>query len=194
MDTKRLTLIIIFIALTAALNVAGPKIPAPYLPFLYYQVWEIPIVLAFLAIGPKAGVTITVINTLILLAVFPGALPIGPLYNFIAVLSMLLGIYVPYKLATRNCPTEKLSTFLQQHIKLISISATALGIALRVIVTTPVNYFALQLPYPFGFGVNSGGALAMLPLIAFFNATVALYTIPIALAVAIAILSRFKLQ
>ncbi|MGD0643508.1 MAG: hypothetical protein ABSA75_01225 [Candidatus Bathyarchaeia archaeon] len=194
MNTKRLTLIIIFIALTSALNIAGPKIPAPYLPFLYYQVWEIPIVVAFLAMGPKAGVAITVINTLILLAVFPGALPTGPIYNFIAVLSMLVGIYIPYKVATHNCPTEKLSSFLQQHFKVISISATALGIALRIIVTTPVNYLALQLSYPFGFGLNSAGALALLPLIAFFNATVALYTIPVAFAVAIAIVSRFKLQ
>ena len=116
MNTKRLTLIIIFIALTTALNIAGPKIPAPYAPFLYYQLWEIPIVVAFLAMGPKAGVTVTVINTLILLAVFPGSLPVGPIYNFVAVLAMLLGIYIPYKVATRKCPTEKLSSFLQQHL------------------------------------------------------------------------------
>ena len=70
MNTKRLTLIIIFIALTTALNIAGPKIPAPYAPFLYYQLWEIPIVIAFLAIGPKAGLTVTVINTLILTSRF----------------------------------------------------------------------------------------------------------------------------
>lgn len=194
MNTKRLTLIIVFIALTTALSIEGPKIPAPYAPFLYYQLWEIPIVVAFLAMGPKAGVTITVINTLILLAVFPGSLPVGPIYNFDAVLAMLLGIYIPYKVATRKCPTEKLSSFLQQHFKLISISATALGLVLRVIVTTPINYFALQLSYPFGFGLNSAGTLALLPLIAFFNATVALYTIPFALAVAVAIVSRFKLQ
>lgn len=194
MDTKRLTLIIIFIALTTALSIEGPKIPAPYAPFLYYQLWEIPIVVAFLAIGPKAGVTVTVINTLILLAVFPGSLPVGPIYNFDAVLAMLLGIYIPYKVATRKCPTEKLSSFLQQHIKLISISATALGIVFRVIVTTPINYFALQLSYPFGFGLNLAGALVLLPSIAVFNASVALYTIPTALAVVIAIASRFKLQ
>jgi riboflavin transporter FmnP len=194
METKRLTLIIIFIALTVALNVAGPKIPAPYLPFLYYQVWEIPIVVAFLAMGPKAGIVITTINTFILLAVFPGALPVGPLYNFIAVLAMLLGIYLPYKIATRKCPTEHLSSFLQKHIKLITVSATALGIVFRIIVTTPANYIALQLAYPFGFGLSSSGSIALLPLIAFFNATVALYTIPIALAISVAIVSRFKLQ
>ena len=194
MNTKRLTLIIIFIALTAALNVAGPKIPAPYAPFLIYQVWEIPIVVAFLAMGPRVGVIITVINALILFAVFPGALPTGPLYNLVAVLAMFIGIYLPYKLATRHCSTENLSSYMQQHFKLISTSATALGIVFRIIATTPTNYVALQLPYPFGFGLNSGGAIALLPAIAVFNATVALYTIPIALAVSVAVVSRFKIQ
>ena len=194
MKTKTLSLIIIFVALTTALNIAGPKIPAPYAPFLYYQLWEIPIVVGFIAIGPKAGITITVINTLILLAVFPGALPTGPLYNLIAVLSMLLGVYIPYRIATHGCKTENLSNFLQQHLKLISISATALGITLRVLVTTVANYFLLQQPYPVGFSFNQQAALGFLPLSAIFNATVAVYTIPIALIVAITIASRFKLQ
>ncbi len=194
MNTKRLTLIIIFIALTAALNLAGPKIPAPYAPFLYYQLWEIPIVIAFLAIGPKAGLTVAVVNTLILLAVFPGALPTGPFYNLIAVLSMLAGIFIPYKLATHGRKTEDLGNFLRQHVKLISISTTGLGITVRILVTTVTNYFLLQQPSPIGFSYKPEAALAFLPLSVLFNATVALYTIPIALAVAIAIASKFKLQ
>jgi riboflavin transporter FmnP len=193
MNTKRLTLIIIFIALTIALNIAGPKIPAPYAPFLYYQLWEIPIVIAFLAIGPKAGTTVALVNTLILLVVFPGALPTGPIYNLIAVLSMLLGIYIPYRLATHGYKTENLGTFLQEHSKLISVSATASGITVRVLVTTVTNYFFLQQPSPIGFSYKPEAALLFLPLSALFNATVALYTIPIALAVVIAIASKFKL-
>ena len=193
MNTKRLTLIIIFIALTIALNIAGPKIPAPYAPFLYYQLWEIPIVIAFLAIGPKAGTSVALVNTLILLVVFPGALPTGPIYNLIAVLSMLLGIYIPYRLATHGYKTENLGNFLQKHSKLISVSATASGITVRVLVTTVTNYFFLQQPSPIGFSYKPEAALLFLPLSALFNATVALYTIPIALAVVIAIASKFKL-
>ena len=194
MNTKRLSLIIIFIALTIALNLAGPKIPAPYAPFLYYQLWEIPIVLGFLALGPNSVVTISVINTFILLVVFPGALPIGPIYNLIAVLPMLLGIYIPYRIATHGCKGENLGSFLQKHSKLITISSTILGITLRVLVTTITNYFLLQLPYPFGFSYNPTAALLFLPLSGLFNATVALYTIPIGLGIAIVIASRFKLQ
>jgi riboflavin transporter FmnP len=194
MDTKRLTLIIIFIALATALNIAGPKIPAPYAPgILYYELWEIPIVIAFLAVGPTSGVIIAVINTLILTVTFPGYSPIGPFYNLIAVLPMLLGIYIPYKIATRGCKTENLGNFLQKHVKVISISATGSGIALRVIVTTVMNYFALQLPYPFGISDPPKAALLFLPLSVLFNATVALYTIPIAIVVTIAVTSRFNL-
>ena len=194
MNTKKLTLIIVFVALAAALNIAGPKIPAPYAPFLFYQLWEIPIVLAFVAIGPKEGVAVTVINTLILFAVFNPGANAGPLYNLIAILSMFLGIYIPYKLAVRGCKTENFSKYLKQHIKIISISATALGIIMRVAVTTFVNYFAIQQPYPIGFSFTQPAALAFLPLSALFNATVALYTIPIAIAIAIPITSRFKLD
>ena len=194
MNTKKLTLIIVFVALAAALNIAGPKIPAPYAPFLFYQLWEIPIVLAFIAIGPKVGVAVTVINTIVLFAVFNPGANAGPLYNFIAILSMFLGIYVPYKLATHGCKAENFSNYLKQHIKIISISATALGITMRVIFTTVVNYFAIQQSYPIGFSFTKPAALAFLPLSALFNATVALYTIPIAIVIAIPIISRFNLQ
>lgn len=194
MNTKQLTLIIVFVALSVALNVAGPKIPAPYAPFLYYQLWEIPIVLAFLVIGPKVGVAVAGINTLILFAVFNPGGNAGPFYNFIAVLSMMVGIYIPYKIATRGCKAENLSQYLKQHAKMISISATALGIVSRVLITTPINYIALQEPYPIGFSYNQHAALLFLPLSALFNATVAVYTIPIGFAVAVVILSRFNLQ
>ena len=183
--TVRLALIGVLAALAIALNVAGPKFPAPYAPFLYYQVWEIPLVVAFLAIGPIEGIIVSVINTLLLFAYFQGSLPSGPFYNLIAVLSMFIGIYIPYKLATLKCPTEKLSDFLKQHIKLITVSATATGIITRVVVTTIVNYFSLQQPYPIGFSFTSPAALGFLPLSVLFNATVAIYTIPIAIGITI---------
>jgi len=181
--TVRLSLIGVFAALAIALNVAGPKIPAPYAPFLYYQIWEIPIVFAFLAIGPLEGVAVSVINTIVLFAYFQGSLPSGPFYNLIAVLSMFIGIYVPYKLATRNLPAENLSSYLKNHLKAITILATATGIFTRILITTVVNYFALQQPFPVGFSYTQPAALAFLPLSILFNGTVAVYTIPIAVGI-----------
>ena len=194
MNTKTLALSIIFTALTLAINLAGPKIPAPYAPFLIYQLWEIPIVFTFLALGLLAGLITAGINTLILLVYFPGFLPFGPVYNLFAVLAMMLGVFVPYLISTRGCKKENLSTFLRQHIKIITISATALGIIFRVAVTSATNYFLLQQAPPVGLSYPADAALAFLPLSILFNATVALYTIPIAIAITVAVSSKIKIN
>jgi riboflavin transporter FmnP len=194
MRTKALSLIIIFTALAAALNVYGPKIPFPLYPFLYFQIWEIPIVLAFLVVGYKSGILVALVNTLILLWVFPGGLPTGPLYNFAAVLATLAGTYVPYRLATHGCKSENLADYLRQHVAIIGASATILGIVLRVLLMTVINYFALQQPYPIGFSMPEIDVLLFLPLGAVFNAIVALYTVPTAIGIAVAISSRIKFQ
>ena len=102
-NTRKLSLIIIFVALTIALNVVGPKFPAPYAPFLFYEIWEIPIVVAFIALGPRIGIATAVLNTLVLLVAFNPGLPTGPIYNLIAILPMFLGIFIPYRIATHGC-------------------------------------------------------------------------------------------
>jgi riboflavin transporter FmnP len=193
-NTKALSLIIIFTALAAALNVYGPKIPFPLAPFLYFQLWEIPIVIAFLMIGPRSGLIVGAINTLILFAVFPGELPAGPLYNFAAVLAMMLGIYVPYRFATRSCKSEDIGSYLRSHLVVLGVSATVLAILLRVAFMTVINYFCLQQSYPIGFSMPQVAVLAFLPIGAVFNAAVALYTVPIAIGVTAAVLSRVKIQ
>jgi len=104
------------------------------------------------------------------------------------------GIYIPYLIATRGYKTENLSDILKKHAKTISMSATVLGIVVRIAVTSVVNYFTLQQPSPVGFSYKPAAALAFLPLGALFNGSVALYTIPVAFAIAIPILSRFKLK
>ena len=46
MNTKTLSLIIVFVALTTAIDAFVPKIPFPLVPFLIFNLWEIPIVVA----------------------------------------------------------------------------------------------------------------------------------------------------
>jgi riboflavin transporter FmnP len=171
MDSKTVALIAVFAALTVALTVYSPiRIPAPYAPFLIYQIWEIPIVAAFLLFGPKIGTSIAVINTIVLLLVFQGALPTGPLYNLAAVLSMLLGILFTVKL---------LSIFRVHSEALVTTSATALGILLRVGIMTLVNWAFLRYPPPVGYSMPEAEIVTFLPIIGLFNASVALYTVPL---------------
>src|SRR4030067_2417602 len=96
MNTKALAASIVFAALTVALNpaISGIGVPAPYAPFLIYGLWEIPIVAAFLLLSPVSGILICLLNSVVLFAFFPGALPTGPLYNLDAIFSILLGVYI----------------------------------------------------------------------------------------------------
>jgi riboflavin transporter FmnP len=185
---------IIFTALTIAINIAGPKIPAPYALFLQYQLWEIPIVVAFIALGVREGMFISVVNALVLLVYDPGPILMGPFYNLLAVLSMMLGVFIPYKLATRGYKTENLKNMVKQKMTLLIISTTALGIIARVAVMSVTNYFALPQTAPIGLSIPLPDTVAILPLIAVFNASVAAYTIPIGIGIAIAISARFKLK
>jgi len=172
MNTKTIAAIAVFAALTVALYYLAPvRIPAPYATFLIYQIWEIPIVVAFLLFGPLVGVTVTTINTIVLLFLFPGALPTGPLYNLAAVLSMLLGIYITLRFVVRN--------FKIRSKALLVVFSTAIGSVLRVGIMTIVNWAFLRYPYPIGFNMPDGALIAILPLIGLFNFTVTLYTIPI---------------
>ena len=186
MNSKTIAAIDVFAALTVALSLSPVKIPAPYAPFLIYQIWEIPIVAAFLLYGSWAGVTISVINTIVLLGVFPGALPTGPFYNLAAVLSMLLGIYIPHKFAAER--------FKGQGEAMLVASSTASGIVVRVVVMTIVNWALLRYPPPVGFSMPVETLVVMLPIIGFFNATLALYTIPLGYFFARAVSPTMKAQ
>ena len=170
MNSKRIALIAVFTAITVALVISPIKFPAPYAPFLIYQIWEIPIVTAFLLFGPVAAVTITVLNTIILMGVFPGPLPAGPLYNLAAELSTLLGIYVVQKFAAERFRTRRET--------MLTATSTILGIVARVGIMAIVNWIFLPFPYPFGYNLPAAAVTAMLPVIGFFNATLAMYTVP----------------
>ncbi len=183
MDSKTIAVIVVFAALTIALNLSPAKIPAPYAPFLIYQIWEIPIVAAFLLFGLRVGTAISIINTAVLLAVFPGELPTGPFYNLAAVLSMLFGIHIAHIIATRLG---------KKHEIVQSALFTTFGIVFRVGVMTAVNWTFLPFAPPVGFSMPVEVVVATLPIIGFFNATLALYTIPVGCLITKIVSSRMK--
>ncbi|MEM1586321.1 MAG: hypothetical protein QXX99_03275 [Candidatus Bathyarchaeia archaeon] len=184
LGARRTAFIAVFVALTIALNLSPVKFPAPYAPFLIYQVWEAPIVAAFFFFGFLAGVFIAFINMLVLLAVFPGMLPTGPLYNFTAIVSMLLGMWLGKRL-TNNLKHRAILTAI--------LVLTALGIIFRVTIMSFVNWAFLRYPPPFGYSCTEEAIRLLMPLIAIFNATLALYIIPLGYVVAEAIKRRAKI-
>jgi riboflavin transporter FmnP len=196
MNTKTLAITIVFAAVTVALNpaISGIAVPAPYAPFLFYQIWEIPIVAAFVLISRKSGIAIAVLNALILFALFPGFLPSGPFYNLFAGLSTLAGIFIANIVLTRGAAKDKKpNSNLQFKAKMITLS-TALGIILRVGIMSLVNYAVLRYPYPIGYQLPEIVIIGYLPLIGLFNATLALYTVPLGYSIAKIINRNLKLN
>jgi riboflavin transporter FmnP len=183
LNTKTLAAIVVFAALAIALNLSPIKIPAPYAPYLIYQIWEIPIVTAFLLFGAAVGVLIAVVNTLALFAFFPGALPTGPMYNLAAVLSMLLGIGLTSIVLKKRFAT---------HETVVAALYTTSGVIFRTAFMDLVNYSLLRFPPPVGYGFDEAAVLASLPLVTIFNLTLALYTIPIGYSVARMLRSSLK--
>lgn len=179
MDSKTLTIIAVFAAVAIVLSLSPLKFSAPYATFLKYQLWEIAIVTAFLLYGVKVGISISAINTLVLFAFFPGDLPTGPIYNFIAVLSMLLGIYISQRAVGKR--------FSRGKEAILTSLSTASGIIARVTIMSIVNWIVLQHPPPFGYSISLQDLPATLSVIALFNATIVLYTIPIGYIIARAV-------
>jgi len=189
MNTKELAPTMIFAALTVALNpaVSGIGVPMPFAPFLIYGLWEIPIVSAFILISPVSGVLISLLNSAVLFAFFPGPLPTGPLYNLMAIFSMLLGLYIARRFINRGAAPP-------QKVLKIAAASTVLGIVIRVVVMTIVNYLTLPQPYPIGFEIDITAVLVFLPTAALFNGTIVLYTVPIGEFIANSVKTRLKLK
>jgi riboflavin transporter FmnP len=192
MNTKKLALIIIFTAL--ALSLSQIKIPAPYAPFLYYQIWEIPIMVAFILISPLAGTAVALMNTLFLFAIFPGELPTGPAYNLAAILSMQAGILITELIIKKIAKKQHTNETTLQYSKKWITTSTAMGIITRVLFMTVVLYFAIPQPAPIGFGFGQELTVSLLPAEAFFNATIAVYTIPFGYLIANTVKRYVKLN
>jgi riboflavin transporter FmnP len=194
MNTKTITLTIVFAALTVVLNPDISKIflYAPYAPFLVYQIWEIPIVAAFLLINWKSGVAIAALNAMVLLVFFQGFSPLGPFYNLGAILSMLLGVFIAHKLfSQRLAPKDSKNEW--KYSTAMAVAYTSFGIALRAGIMAVVNYITLRFDPPIGYSLGEPAILGYyLPATTLFNATLALYTIPLGYLIAVIIKRNLK--
>jgi riboflavin transporter FmnP len=181
MDTKTITLIIAFAALTIALNTI--RIPTFYWPGFYYRVYEIPIVVAFLLFGPKIGTSVTVLNLFGQMVFFPvpGGIVAYP-FGLIAILVMMLGVYSANMLIKRRFLSA--STLREGRIVLY---LTVLGVVFRTVIMPFLDFVLLYhflLPLALGRSFTEVYMVGLIPGMIVFNATVPLYTIPISYFVA----------
>ncbi|MGD0160603.1 MAG: hypothetical protein ABSB89_09955 [Candidatus Bathyarchaeia archaeon] len=174
MNTRDLAAIAIFSALAIVLNFTI-RIPDPLATFLVYQIWEIPILVAFFLFGLTVLFFVTGINLVILFLFFQGASILGPVYWLAAWLSMMAGIGLIKLLLDR---------FAVKNVAVTAALYAAFGVAFRTAVMVLVNYSVLRFPPPLGFSYPEPVILGLVPVLAFFNATLALYTIPISYSLA----------
>jgi hypothetical protein len=186
MNTKAFAMSITFAVVAMVLNpaVTGIKIPSPFLTGLYYQVWDIPIIVAFLLLGFRYGVFAGILNSFFLFAIFPG--PSQPFYapsNVVAQFSMMVGIFIARGLVTNLTPDQTIS-----RIKLI-VTSTVLGILVRLPIMLAVMFVILR--YMMGLPATITFALLQVQIIYIF--VISAYTIPIAYVVAMAVNRNLKI-
>ena len=178
LNTRAIALTIAFAALTIALTPVA--VPAVYLTGFFYRLWEIPIVAAFLLLGPKIGVTVAVLRTLAELTLFPGPTGVlGPPIALLLTLSMLLGIYSADRLLKRKASQDK-----NLGIKPVTYF-TSFGTLCRTVVVPFVMYAMYRFLLPLG-GPSFSDAqiMALMPAFMVFALTLSLYTIPVGYLIA----------
>ena len=123
----------IFGALAAVLAILPISFPYPLIPYLKFDPAELPVALAFLALGPIPGFLSAITYWIILLLVGEFS-PIGPTMKFLAVSSMLLGAWAGFKVSKTWRGGLALSMIL--------------GGFLRVLVMSISNYLVAVLFFP----------------------------------------------
>ncbi len=161
-------------ALAVAFGFMKLSIPYPLMPFLKFDLAEIPDIVAFIILGPSAGLITTLIHWFVLNLKGGGMVPIaGPLMKLMAISSMMLGFYIGVKV------TEG------RGRRALMVSMAVWGVIARVVVmglTTFLLYYAIMpdtyIPFAekmlktIGWEVEGalGVALATVGLTAIFNA------------------------
>ncbi len=183
LDRRSLTASILFSSIALVLHppFLPLAIPAPYAPFLLYTIWEIPLYICLILFGPITAIISGIINFISLLVFFPGQLITGPIYNLIAIFGSYLGII----LIKRRKQFVQDTNDIKKDVMSWNMAVIVLSpMILRTVIMTIVNFIALPMPPPIGFSIPLEAMPATLGLIAIFNSTTIIYSIPIAYVIA----------
>lgn len=160
----------IFGALAAVIRLMGLKIPFILIPYLKFELAEVPVLIGLLLYGPTVGIIAAMCYWGILNAVGE-FVPIGPAMALAASLPTVVGMWAGLK-AFRK--------FVKSWIALLSL-AVLVGAAFRVIAMTALNYLVIWTLFPSFFkfassaisstlGISFGSELEALVAILFLTA------------------------
>jgi riboflavin transporter FmnP len=138
MDVRTLSASAVFAALSAMLTFV-PSLSFPLLPYLVFQVAEIPIMICAFLYGPIPGVVSSFAYWLILN--FVGQFqPIGPFMAFLAVISMVAGAWLGASLI------KKLG--LNSSLNYVVGLMLSFGVTIRIVLMSMLNYAILWILMP----------------------------------------------
>jgi len=135
--TAELAATAIFSAMAVALTLAKLTIPYPLLPYLKFDLSEVPVTIALLLMGPLSGLSASIIYWLILTLMAGDVL--GPAMKFAAVASMMLGFTLGALLSRRAGGGFRLSM----------VVGLLLGALTRVLAMSLLNFVILTVVAPY---------------------------------------------
>ena len=192
MNAKSIALIITFASLAIVLNpaISGMGIPYPLLPSLYFEVWEIPVIVAFLLFGWKIAISVGLINSAFLVAVFPGMSQPYYATNFFAQIAMMIGIY----LASRLVPGKAAEGKPVSRTKIV-LASVLLAILFRVVLMWANMFFILYVDPLQVYPTTPVWYIVTIiwPPQAVFNVILALYMVPSSYLIARVISRNMKI-
>ncbi|MGB9805890.1 MAG: ECF transporter S component [Thermoproteota archaeon] len=183
-----------FGALAAVMAIAPLSFPFPLVPYLKFDLAEIPTMISLILLGPLPGILTSLVYWIVL-NFFGSFAPIGPFLKFLAVLSTIVGAWI----GTAICHKMK-SRLLTYIVTILVLSAIV-----RVVVLTLANYFVIWVLMPdflsyatfavslvtgIKLSPNFGGLLVVLLLTAVFNILHVFLTVVPSFALAIALVKR----
>ncbi|MEM1583849.1 MAG: hypothetical protein QXF28_02590 [Nitrososphaerota archaeon] len=180
----------VFGALSAVLAMMPLSFSFPLIPYLKFDIAEIPVVTAFLGFGPFPGF-ISALTYWLILNIFGEWAPIGPAMKFIAVASMLAGLWICCKLKSRFIASW-LTVFL--FSSLMRIIATSISNYVLLAVTMPffLEYAVKFLSLALGVEVETG--IGGLLIILFFTAIYNTLHVALSLFPSIILVKNFSKQ
>jgi riboflavin transporter FmnP len=186
MESKKVTLVVVFAALTIVLNSHIPGLVIPsFFPGLWFYFWEIPLVISLFLLGLKYSTVVATINGLFLFVFYAGMGFNNPVPHFISSLTTLVGVYVGQKIIKNSSSkTEKIST-----IKEV-IVPTIFAVIFRVIVMLPVVFISFKLVFDF----TAEEIIAVFPLLIPYDIIVVAYTVPVAYFIESRIKEKIKVE
>lgn len=168
-DTRRLALTSVLAAIAALLSFSSISFPFPLLPFLRFDLAEVPDLLSFFLLGPAGGMTVTLIHWMLLNLHSSFDPVIGPTMKFMAVFATMLGVYVGTYFVDSTQSKRKMYLIIIATSTIIRFLAMIPPTFLLYYLISPNRYLPFAVQSLSAIGIHTSGILASAIIITLFT-------------------------